>query len=37
MRRVGQIPDSRRLTAVDYAKISNDEKLLDLLGKIMGD
>jgi hypothetical protein len=31
MRRVGLTPDVRGLTAIDYAKISEDDELLDLV------
>ena len=37
MRRVGLTPDARAMTAVDYANISEDKSLQDLVSKVIGD
>lgn len=37
MRRVGLTPDSRAMTAVDYANISEDKQLQDIVSKVIGD
>ena len=37
MRRIGMTPDGRAMTAVDYANISEDRKLQDLVSEVIGD
>jgi hypothetical protein len=37
MRRIGMTPDSKAMTAVDYANISNDLALQELVSQVIGD
>lgn len=37
MRRIGMTPDSRNMTALEYAKISEDEELLKIVSEVMGE
>jgi len=37
MRRIGMTPDSRAMTAVDYANISEDKELQELVSLVIGD
>jgi hypothetical protein len=37
MRRIGMTPDARAMTAVDYANISEDKELQDLVSQVIGD
>ena len=37
MRRIGLTPDSRKMTAIDYAKISEDQELMDIVSEVMGE
>lgn len=37
MRRIGMTPDARAMTAVDYANISEDKTLQELVSKVIGD
>ncbi|CDW72837.1 UNKNOWN [Stylonychia lemnae] len=37
MRRIGLTPDSRKMTAIDYAKTSEDQELIDLVSVVMGE
>jgi len=37
MRRVALTPDARAMTAIDYANISEDKVLQDLVSKVIGD
>jgi len=37
MRRIGMTPDGKAMTAVDYANISEDKRLQDLVSEVIGD
>ena len=37
MRRIGMTPDGRAMTAVDYANISEDKALQELVSQVIGD
>jgi hypothetical protein len=37
MLRIGMTPDGKAMTAVDYANISEDKRLQDLVSEVIGD
>lgn len=37
MRRIGLTPDTKGMTALDYASTSEDQELMDLVAEVMGE